>query len=175
MSIEVSALQGPLTELLSQLAGKNGEKRLEELKLWLKRVGAGFLVEVNRALTAEQAVNATGRVWWYKNQIELDSAPVSGSARVELEFFELEYEPTPAELRDEYSSRGLRPDLGALSAYMVEKPESADDRPIACQWGLNTDGTATYAIFDRSDRVRDVYVNRDGRRWNRRSRFAGVR
>ena len=33
------------------------------------------------SLTAEQAVNATGRVWWYKNQTELDSAPISGSAR----------------------------------------------------------------------------------------------
>lgn len=175
MSIEVSALQGPLAELISQLAGKNGEKRFEEFKLWLKRVGVGILVEVNRALTPEQAVNATGRVWWYKNQTELDSAPVAGSARVEQVIFELDYEPTPTELEAEYQSRGLRPDLAALSAYMKEKPESADDRSIACQWGLNPDGTAAYAFFSRSDRGRYVSVHRFGYRWSRRCRFAGVR
>ncbi len=175
MSIEVSALQGPLTELFSQLAGKNGEKRLEEFKLWLKRVGFGHLVEVNRTLTAEEAVNATGRTWWYKNQEELDSAPVSGPARVMQEIFELDYDPTPTELKAEYDSRGLEPDLATLSAYMKDKPDAADERPIACKWGLNPDGTASYAFFRRVGRDRDVYVYRGGDRWNRLCRFAGVR
>lgn len=175
MSIEVSALQGPLAELISQLAGKNGEKRFEEFKLWLKRVRAGVFVVVNRVLTPEQAVNATSRVWWFKNQIELDLAPITGPDQVELEIFELSYEPTPTELEGEYCSRGLRADLGALSAYMAEKPEAADDRPIACQWGLNPDGTAAFAFFGGDDRGRDVFVSRYGGRWGRQYRFAGVR
>ncbi len=175
MSIDVARLAGPLGEFMTQISGKNGEKRFEEFLLWLKRVGAGVLVDVNRSLTAEQAVNATGRVWWYKNQTELDTAPVDGLVRVMLEFFELDYEPTPTELDAEYRSRGLEADFAALSAYMVEKPESADDRPNACQWGLNPDGTAAYAIFNRYDRDRGVSVHRFGNRWDRQFRFAGVR
>lgn len=172
---DVSKLKGPLAELHNQLFGQNGEERLAELNLWLKRVGEGIFVAVNRALTPEQAVNATGRVWWFKNQIGLDSAPVSGPDQVELEIFELDYEPTPTKLEAEYRSRGLRADLGALSAYMREKPEVADHRPIACQWGLNPNGTADYAIFYCYARERRVSVARDGGRWNRRCRFAGFR
>ncbi len=35
---DVSKLKGPLTELNNQLFGENGEERLAELNLWLKRV-----------------------------------------------------------------------------------------------------------------------------------------
>lgn len=175
MSIDVARLAGPLSEFMTQISGKNGEKRFEEWLLWLKRVGFGHLIEVDRSLTAEQAVNTTGRTWWYKNQVELDGAPISGPARVTLEIFELDYEPTPTELESEYNSRGLRADFAALSAYMAEKPEAADDRPIACQWGLSPDGTAAAAIFNRDDGDRNVLVNRGGSRWRRYCRFAGVR
>ncbi len=133
------------------------------------------VVTVDRSLSAEQAVNATGRVWYYKNQVELDSAPVSGPDRALQEIFELDYEPTPAELDSEYVSRSLTADLATLSKYICEKPEAADDRPLACQWGLNPDGTAAYALFDRGDRGREVSVGRVGLRWVRQFRFAGVR
>lgn len=168
-------MEGPLKELMAQISGQNGRLRQEEFLLWLKRVGFGHLVEVDRSLTADQAVNATGRVWFYKNQTELDTAPVSGSARVMLEIFELDYEPTPTELEAEYRSRGLTPDFSALCAYIAKKPEAADDRPIVCQWGLNSDGTAACAIFDRIGRDRGVGVGRNGFRWDRDFRFAGVR
>ena len=36
--IEVSELQGPLTEFMQQLGGENGRKRFDEFKLWLKNV-----------------------------------------------------------------------------------------------------------------------------------------
>lgn len=36
--IEVSELQGPLTEFMQQLSGENGRKRFDEFKLWLKNV-----------------------------------------------------------------------------------------------------------------------------------------
>lgn len=175
MSIDVSRLKGPLGELMDQFSGRNAEKRFQEFLLWLKRVGAGTLIEVNRSLTAEQAVNATGRSWWHKDQHELDSAPVSGPDRVEQIIFEIDYEPTPAELDQDYRLRDITPDLLALSKYMCEKPEAADDRPLACQWGLNPDGTAAYAIFDRIDRDRKVSVNRSGFRWHRYYRFVGFR
>ena len=35
--------------------------------------------------------------------------------------------------------------------------------------------THTYAIFNRNGRGRNVNVNRNGNRWNRQYRFAGVR
>lgn len=36
--IEVSELQGPLTELMEQIGGQNGRARFDEFKLWLKGV-----------------------------------------------------------------------------------------------------------------------------------------
>lgn len=45
--VEVSELQGPLTELMSQLGGANGHQRLHEFKLWLKGV-ATQLVKIIR-------------------------------------------------------------------------------------------------------------------------------
>lgn len=40
--IEVSELQGPLTELMSQIGGANGRQRLHEFNLWLKKVNVQF-------------------------------------------------------------------------------------------------------------------------------------
>ncbi|HAU07687.1 MAG: hypothetical protein A2568_02795 [Candidatus Yanofskybacteria bacterium RIFOXYD1_FULL_44_17] len=37
MAIDVSALRGPLGELMDQLSGENGPARFEEFKLWLKK------------------------------------------------------------------------------------------------------------------------------------------
>lgn len=39
MSIDVSAMKGPLGELFDQCSGENGQARFEEFKLWLKKVG----------------------------------------------------------------------------------------------------------------------------------------
>ncbi len=182
MSIDVSALQVPLAEFMSQVAGRNGEKRLEEFKLWLNRVIVNVWVNVDRSLTAEQGVNKTGSKLLHRNQTELAStptelasAPITGMACVMLQIFELDYEPTPVELDDEYRSRGLTTDLLALSQYMCDRPEAVDKGPIICQWGLNPNGTAAYAIFDCFDSVREVYVLRRDSRWSRRYRFAGVR
>ena len=36
--VEVSELQGPLTELMDQIGGQNGRARFDEFKLWLKGV-----------------------------------------------------------------------------------------------------------------------------------------
>lgn len=49
---DVSKMRGPLNELNDQLFGDNGEERLAELNLWLKRVVAGllkFVIEVKTA------------------------------------------------------------------------------------------------------------------------------
>lgn len=45
--IEVSELQGPLTELMDQIGGANGRQRFREFKLWLKGV-AMQLVKIIR-------------------------------------------------------------------------------------------------------------------------------
>lgn len=44
--VDVSELQGPLTELLQQFSGDNGRKRFREFKLWLKRVADNSLKEL---------------------------------------------------------------------------------------------------------------------------------
>lgn len=49
---DVSKIRGPLNELNDQLFGDNGEERLAELNLWLKRVVAGLLKFVTEVKTA---------------------------------------------------------------------------------------------------------------------------
>ncbi len=173
--VDVSEAQGPLTELMNQIGGENGRHRFDEFKLWLKRVRVGVLLLVDRSLSAEMAVNATGYTWWHKNPVEFDDAPVTGPDVVEQEIFELDYEATPAELDAEYKSRHLSPDLTALCAYLVKNPGATDKRPIACQWGLHPDGTAAFVSFSGGAGHRVAGTNRGLGFWKCHFRFAGVR
>lgn len=45
-NVEVSEFQGPLTELMQQIGGKNGQRRLREFNLWLKNVTPEFPTEL---------------------------------------------------------------------------------------------------------------------------------
>ncbi len=164
-SAEDSATLGWIEEMMLQFAAQNREKRFE----------VETPVEVDRSLTAEQWVNKTGLKWFHKNQTVLDSAPTTGLARVMLQIFELDYDPTPTELDHEYKSSGIAPDLAALAKYMCDNPEAVDDRELMCQWGLNPDGSIAFAVFGCEGGVRKVVVGRSSHRWGRKCRFAGVR
>lgn len=128
---------------------------------------------VNRTQTPQEALDATGRKQ-YTNQSVVDAMPRGEGENVELKFFELDYDPFPKELDAEYKSRNLKADPFALSKHMQDDPSFADERPVACQWDLDENGRASYAVFDRWDGGRFVDVFRRDDRWDRRYRFAGV-
>lgn len=44
-NVNVSELQGPLTELLQQFSGEKGRERFDEFKLWLKKVTTSGLLK----------------------------------------------------------------------------------------------------------------------------------
>jgi hypothetical protein len=130
---------------------------------------------INRNQTPQQALDATGRKQ-RTTQSVVDSMPRGEGENVELKFFELDYDPTPAELDAEYEQRDLKADPFALMKHMKDDPAFADERPVACQWDLGEDGRASRAALGRSggERERDVSVGHSDRRWYRYYRFAGV-
>lgn len=133
-----------------------------------------LVTSIDRSLSNEQAVEAEGRTWWYKNQAELDAAPRFEGDQVEIDIVEFDHDPTIAEVNAIYID-GWVPDLVAVARYMATKPEAADDRYIAIQWGVRPDGTVACAIWMRGVSNRKVVILRDGVRWYRKCRFARVR
>ena len=124
-----------------------------------------------------QALDATGRVVWYCDKLTLESAPKTGKDKVEVEgwFFDLDYDPTPTELAREYELRSLRPDFWWQCAVNEADQAFADERPNGVQWGLDKDGVASFATFNRYSDKRVVGVDRYGGQWGRLCRFGGVR
>lgn len=130
-------------------------------------------VRVNRNLTHQQAIDATGRVQYVNSEV-LATAPKGKGEDVDIFLFDLDYDPTVEELDCEMEIRGLKPDPDALAAFNEADPSFADERPNVTQW-RNANGKACCAIFFRWLDKRYVGVYRDGGRWFRSYRFAGVR
>lgn len=170
---DVSKFRGPLIEVHNQLFGPNGEEFLNRLNLLLKQQLI-LVTGINRYISNEQAVEAGGRTWWFKNQVVLDSAPQYDGAEAEVDFVDFDHDPTIEEVNGIYVD-GWVPDLHAVSRHMELRPDVADDHPIALQWDMQPDGTAAYALWDRGDSERGVHVDRDGICWSRLYRFARVR
>ena len=129
---------------------------------------------INRDQSPQAAINATGRMQ-YTNRSVVDAMPRGEGEDAELEFFELDYDPTPAELDAEYKSRNLKADPFALCKHMQDDPTFADERPVACQWDLKEDGAACYAAFHRWLGEWNVSADRSADVWHRGYRYAGVR
>lgn len=163
---EVIETQGDslVSEIVSAI-----RKRVEAMSKIIRRH-----VLVDRTQTPVQAIDATGRRKWYIDEEVLAEMPLEGRAEDTVEFFELDYNPTTAELDREYEARGLRPDPLATAQAMADDPAFADERPVAVQW-RDKKNHACYAIFYRNDGERDVNVNWHAYRWSRLYRFAGVR
>ena len=128
---------------------------------------------INRNQSPQEALDATGRKQCTIQSV-VDAMPRGEGESVELKFFELDYNPTTAELDAEYESRCLKADPFALSKHMQYDPAFADDRPVACQWDLDENSRASYAVFYRWSGRRVVRVNRCDVGWTRGYRFAGV-
>ena len=132
------------------------------------------VVKVDRTRTAAQVIDATGRRKWYIDEEVLVEMPIDGRTEDNVEFFELDYDPSTAELDREYEARSLRPDPVAVAQAMTDDPAFADEQSVAVQW-RDKRGRACYAFFFRYDDERRVDVDWRAHGWSRHYRFAGVR
>ena len=96
-----------------------------------------------------------------------------GPKEVDVYFFDLDYDPTSAQLAEEYDLRDFRPDFAAQAAVNEEDPTFADERPNALQWDMQN-GVASSAIFGRWHGGRAVDIRRNNRGWRQLYRFGGV-
>ena len=130
-------------------------------------------VKVNRNLTHQQALDATGRAQHVNSEV-LETAPKVEGEEVNVYLFDLSYDPTTDELDREMEIRGLKPDFDALAAINAADPSFADDCPNVTQW-RDANGKACSAVFGRWRDERYVDVFRHDFGWRRSYRFAGVR
>jgi len=131
--------------------------------------------KVDRSRTPRQALDATGRNIYFCDDAVLATAPMEGPEEVDVYFFDLDYDPTTAQLVAEYDKRGLKPDFAAQAAVNEADTAFADERPNGLQWDLQENGVASYAAFDRWGGGREARVYRDDDGWSRCCRFGGVR
>lgn len=138
------------------------------------------IVKVDRILTHEQQLAATGRKQYVSADV-VAAMPRGEGSEVTLVYFkpdESAYDKngwlSPAALTAEYEKRGLVPDPDAQAADNAANPAFADQTPNACQW-QDADGNFCYASFYRWLGERHVYVRRFDRVWFDSWSFAGRR
>ncbi|HEY4496878.1 MAG TPA: hypothetical protein VI432_01890 [Candidatus Paceibacterota bacterium] len=129
-------------------------------------------VKVNRTLTPEQVIEATGRTQ-YVNPDVLATMPQGEGEEVEVHFFNLGRDLTQDELECEYERLGLVPDPRAQAQVNTEDPAFADDHPNATQWDVQ-DNVSSFVTFVRWSDKRIVGVDRGGKDWSSYGWFAGV-
>lgn len=121
-------------------------------------------VKVNRSLTPQQALDATGRKQ-YTDKKAVDSMPVGEWEEVEMCFFPIKKRSSDAEVAQALAFRGLTPDPRAQAQVNAEDPAFADTHPNGISW-QDADGNWNFVTFSRwDDGERRVRVRRDGRDW----------
>lgn len=132
-------------------------------------------VTVDRTRNAAQAIEAIGCETQYIDERWLAEMPLNGRDEDNVEFFELDHEPTPDELDREYEVRGLRPDPAATAKVIADDPAFADERPVVVQWRDKQNRACAMIFGYHKSNGRYVGVGGCPGKWIRRWRFAGVR
>ena len=136
-------------------------------------------VTVDRARTAQAALDATGRRQ-YTNPSVVDTMPRGEVEEVEVVFFKPDLSNSDGFISDdnlvkEFELRGLKPaDPFSLAAVNEAEPSFADKVPHGTHW-KDSDGNWCYATFHDWDGVRYVFVYRDVSGWVDSWWFAGMR
>ena len=128
--------------------------------------------KVNRTLTQEQMIGATGREQYVDKNV-LAAIPKGEGEEVDVHFFKLGRYIKVGDLTKEYELRGLKPDHYAQAAVNEADPAFADERPNATQW-QDANGKFCYLTFGRWSDVRTVFCDRDDYGWRDGWWFAGV-
>jgi hypothetical protein len=122
-----------------------------------------IIVTVNRDLTAEEALSASGRRRYSDEAVE-NTMPSGGSGvekNVVVEFFKLERFATYEEVSHQYEERQLAPDPRALVQANTDSFFFADDHPNCTIWkGAN--GSWRYITFDHNGEWPNVEIGGGG-------------
>jgi hypothetical protein len=151
----------------------------EQFELFRKKVEARSnmivrTVKVNRTLSAQEALDATGRSQYVTDSV-LKSMPNATGEQVEVYFFKLDHYISMDDLEKEYQLRGLvAVDPYTLAAINQSDPAFADDKPNGTQW-KDAKSNWCYAVFLRGGGGRYLGVDQRDRDWVGPWFFAGVR
>lgn len=131
-------------------------------------------VAVDRSLTPQQAIEATGRKKYLTNDV-VATMPQGKGSEVELIFIKSNRYRTDPEVDAFLAEHGLvSADPHVLAAFNAADPAFADTHPNSTHW-KDAKGKWCYAAFDRWRGVRDVDVDRNDDKWSDYWWFAGVR
>lgn len=133
-------------------------------------------VKVNRDLTPQQVLDATGRNQ-YTDKSVVATMPSNGTGveeTVTVEFFKLARYVSDDELQHELDERGLTRDPYAQAAVNEADPAFADEHPNGTHW-KDADGKWCFVAFGRDVDRRHVCVYRHDSDWDAIWWFGGVR
>lgn len=132
-------------------------------------------VNVNRACTPKQVLDATSRVQYNTNSDVVTAMPRGEGDEVEVFFFKLGRYVSDDDLEKEYELRGLKPvDSYSLAAVNEADPAFADEHPNSTHW-KDANGKWCYVAFNRWNDERIVDVDRYDNDWDDYWWFAGLR
>jgi hypothetical protein len=174
------------TEAVQKALGRR-ELADEQFEVFRRHIEmfAGLLVRrvpVNRALTPQQALDATGRKQ-YTEQSVVDSMPRGQGDETATFFFQLRPEECTRpgyvscdDLEKAFARRDFVPEFpDDLAAINAADPSFADEHPNGTQWKDSKDRWC-FAGFGRwRDGERDLRVDRGGHGWRGDWWFAGRR
>ncbi|HEU0085616.1 MAG TPA: hypothetical protein VFQ59_01505 [Candidatus Paceibacterota bacterium] len=131
-------------------------------------------IRVNRSLTPQQVLDATGREQHVNNSV-IAGMPKGEGDEVEVVFFNLGRFISDNDLEKEYQIRGLEAaDPYSLAAVNAVDPTFGDNHPSCTHW-KNSDGRWCYSSFSRWGGRRGVGVFQSDIVWDDDWWFAGLR
>jgi hypothetical protein len=167
------------SELVQKVLETQGDQIVAEfVASFRRRVGAisGTItrrVKADPNRTPQEVLDAAGREQYTDDEV-VRNMPKSSGEEIDVHFFKVGRWISDDDLEKEYDQRGLKP-VDSYSLAKVNEDDSAftDEHPNGTHW-KNADGKWCFAIFDRWDGEREVYVYRDDRDWDGGWWFAGV-
>ncbi len=130
-------------------------------------------IPVNRALTPQQVIDATGRAQYTDRKV-VDAMPRGTGEEAEVFFFKPGRHVSDDDLEEEYKLRNLVPAFpDDLATVNEADPTFADQHPNGTHW-KDANGKWCYIAFRRWNDVRAVHVSRDAYDWVGHCWFAGV-
>lgn len=133
--VDVSELQGPLKDFFEQLSGKNGRRRFNEFKLWLKNVETGSIFSFLRitCISAQSAVTTSkkyfrdnGVVYMERNfEDHFLGLKVKAMGEVELAVYKLEEDSLDYPILDKLGEKA-EISVSQFQTFLVKNRESSD-------------------------------------------------
>lgn len=135
--LKLSVVRGPLNDLNEKLASSDGPKWLEKLKRFLREV---YTISGDDDRSPEELLRA-GCYRKIRHEVEewltlgkwggLGGWDTGSPEEVDLELFQLDYDPTEEQVKDELNRRGLKePTIGDALRFGEKYPDLQRDGSI---------------------------------------------